>query len=73
MVKLMMIFMVVVVVLIFALHIITNLDGDEVDEDSYGGCGVELKKHIYSLSQSDKSFPKRIGPLTQTKPKPPGL
>ena len=38
----MMIFMVVVVVLIFALHIITNLDGDEVDEDSYGGGGVEL-------------------------------
>ena len=47
----MMIFMVVVVVLIFALHIITNLDGDEVDEDSYGGCGVELKK-TYILSFS---------------------
>ena len=31
------------------------------------------KKHICSLSQSDKSFPKRIGPLTKTKPKPPGL
>ena len=39
----MMIFIVVVVVLIFALrHIITTLDGDEVDEDSYGGGGVEL-------------------------------
>ena len=45
----MMIFM--VMVLIFALHIITALDGDEVDEDSYGGCGVELKK-TYILSFS---------------------
>ena len=57
----MMIFM--VVVLIFALHIITNLDGDEVDEDSYGGCGVELKKNIYTLFLNLTShFQKELDP-----------
>ena len=57
----MMIFM--VMVLIFALHIITALDGDEVDEDSYGGCGVELKKNIYTLFLNLTShFQKELDP-----------